>query len=58
MLSALLYLSTDLGNGCRDNRALLQGNEGCTVLLDVNASFLVIFVQLWYEELLEHVQIQ
>jgi len=26
-------------------------------LLEVNASFLVIFVQLWNEELLEHVQI-
>jgi len=29
----------------------------CTVLLEVNASFLVIFVQLWIEELLKHVQI-
>jgi len=28
MLSAPLYLSTDLGNGCWDTRALLQGNEG------------------------------
>jgi len=26
-------------------------------LLEVSASFLVIFVQLWNEELLEHVQI-
>ena len=26
-------------------------------MLEVNASFLVIFVQLWNEELLEHVQI-
>ena len=31
--------------------------RGCTVLLEVNASFLVIFIQLWNEELLEHVQI-
>jgi hypothetical protein len=31
--------------------------RGCTVLLEVNASFLVIFVQLWNEELPEHVQI-
>jgi len=31
--------------------------RGYTVLLEVNASFLVIFVQLWNEELLEHVQI-
>jgi hypothetical protein len=30
---------------------------GCAVLLIVNASFMVIFVQLWNEELLEHVQI-
>jgi hypothetical protein len=28
----------------------------CVVLLKVNASFLVIFVYLWNEELLEHVQ--
>jgi hypothetical protein len=28
MLSAPLYLSTDLGNGCWSTRALLQGNEG------------------------------
>ena len=26
--AAPLYLSTDLGNGCWDTRALLQGNEG------------------------------
>jgi hypothetical protein len=29
----------------------------CAVLLEVSASFLVIFVQLWNKELLEHVQI-
>ena len=28
MLSAPLYVSTDLGNGCWGTRALLQGNEG------------------------------
>jgi hypothetical protein len=29
----------------------------CAILLEVNASFLVIFVKLWNEELLQHVQI-
>ena len=33
MLSAPLYLSTDLGNGCWDTRALLQGNEGVHCLV-------------------------
>jgi hypothetical protein len=40
---------TDLGNGC-------WGIEG-GVLLEVNTSFLVIFIEMWSEELMEHVQI-
>jgi hypothetical protein len=30
--------------------------RGCAILLEVNAPFLVIFILLWNEELLEHVQ--
>jgi hypothetical protein len=43
VLSALLYQSTDLGNGCWGTRALLEPNEGLAGLLEVNASVLVIF---------------
>jgi hypothetical protein len=32
MLSAPLYISTDLGNGCWGTRALLQGNKGVRCL--------------------------